>query len=121
MLSPIPAQMLRHTVSASIPAGTDADNRVTSSDEYTVTRCCVQRANQTVKTRENTSVTLTAVLFIDRRLTLPRLDWEKLKQNADRAGGEIRITHMGREYTVLSVGAFLDDIARVHHYELGLV
>lgn len=120
MLKPIPIQMLRHKATIIIPTEINADQAVTGTEEITLKRCMIQRSDRTKVSKENTEVTLPATLYIDARLTYPHIDWELKKQFADTVNASIKVLFGGKRYTVYSVEAYLDDNARVHHYEVGL-
>ncbi len=120
-LRPIPARLLTHRAILRQPLSVDADRRVTYQDTP-LRRVCVQHANQTRKTADNTDVQLRAVLFYDHRLsTPPGLNFDALKAQADRAGSDLRILHGGMTYTVQTVDSCVDDTGRPHHTEAGLV
>ena len=120
MLKPIPIQMLRHKANVIIPTEINADQAVTGTEEITLKRCLIQRSDRTKVSKENTEVTLPATLYVDARLTYPQIDWELKKQFADTVNASIKVLFGGKRYTVYSVEAYLDDNARVHHYEVGL-
>ena len=90
-MKPIPAQMLQHTVKVIVPRAVDTHQQAKSLDIYYVTRCCLQRASSTARAKDNSQLTSTATLFVDARLSIPRLDWLSLKAQADAAGGVIKI------------------------------
>lgn len=117
----IPPQMLIHTVTVSVPAAVNSRQSVTSTTEYTVKRCCLQRTSTTAKTSSNTSQTNGALLLIDARLSSPRLDWFALKHQADCAGGDIIISCDGYTYTATDVAEYMDNHGKTHHYEVTLV
>lgn len=121
MLKPIPIQMLRHKATVIIPTEIDANQAVTGTEEITLKRCMIQRSDRTKISKDNTEVTLPATLYVDARLTYPRIDWEMKKQFADAVNASIKVLFGGKRYTLYSVEEYLDDNARVHHYELGLI
>lgn len=112
--------MLRHKATVIIPTQINADQAVTGTEEITLKRCMIQRSDRTKVSKENTEVTLPATLYIDARLTYPHIDWELKKQFADTVNASIKVLFGGKRYTVYSVEAYLDDNARVHHFEVGL-
>lgn len=121
MLKPIPIQMLRHKATIIIPTAIDSNQSVTETQEIVLRRCMIQRSDRTKVSKENTEVSLPATLYVDARLTYPRLDWEIKKQFVDTVNASIKVLFGGKRYTVYSVEAYLDDNAHVHHYEIGLM
>ena len=120
-MKPIPLQMLRQTVRLVVPTEVGIHQSVEAQTDYTVRRVCLQRASSTARTKDNTTLTTTATLFVDARLTQPRLDWWKLKEQAEAAGAQMLVQHEGRDYTVVNVKPIMDDHASLHHYEVELV
>ena len=120
--------MLRHKATVIIPTEINSNQAVTGTEEITLKRCLIQRSDRTKVSKENTEVTLPATLYIDARLTYAedadknrvKINWELKKQFADTVNSSIKVLFGGRRYTVYSVEAYLDDNARVHHYEVGL-
>lgn len=88
---------------------------------YTVQHVHLQPTNEVRKTTDNTDCTLRSILFVDKRHSKPELDWEALFTTAHEAGGDMRVTVRGVEYTVQSIDALRDDSDLFHHYEIGLV
>lgn len=88
---------------------------------YTVKRVHLQPTNEIRKTNTNTDCTLRSILFVDRRHSVPSLDWEALFASAHEMGGDMRVIVRGVEYTVFSVDALRDDTDLFHHYEIGLI
>lgn len=121
MLSPIPVRLLRHKATVHVPNGIDESHNPAGETVYNVERCCIQRASKTIWGKDNTSVQLQAIMFIDARLTMPHIDWAEEKRKADESGGRITVDHDGQTYTVEIANELLDDMSRVHHYELGLI
>lgn len=120
-MKPIPVQMLRQTVRLTVPVAVDAQQTVTDAECYYIHRVCLQTTNATLKTDSNTTTETRATLFVDARLSYPRLDWFRMKQQADAAGADMRINEDGRLYTVTNVRLLMDDHARLHHYEVELI
>lgn len=112
--------MLQHKATVIIPTSIDSNQAVTATEEILIKRCMIQRSDRTKVSKENTELTLPATLYVDARLTYPRIDWEIKKQFADSVNASIKVLFGGKRYTVYSVEAYLDDNSRVHHYEVGL-
>ena len=121
MLKPIPSRILRHTVTLHVPLTVDAWENVLTQTDYTVKRVCVQPTHNTQMTRDNTEVSLNAVLFVDKRISAPPLDWEALQDSALSVGTAMTVTYGGRLYTVMHIDALVDDNGNLHHYEVGLL
>ena len=120
-MKPIPVQMLQHTVRLVVPDGVGVQQNVTSAHDYYIHRTCLQDENTTVKATDNTAVNTNALLFVDARLSYPRLDWWALKMDADSAGGDLVVHYGDRAYTVVTVKRLLDNYARLHHYEVAMI
>lgn len=87
---------------------------------YTVKNVHLQPTNELRKTAENTSNVLRAILFVDRRHSVPNLDWMNLFLSAQAIAGDMKVTVRGIEYTVFSVDELMDDTDCFHHWEIGL-
>lgn len=119
-LRPIPARILRTSITLNVCTGTDIYQSPTYQ-AYTVSRCHIQSSVDVRKTRENTEMVLRAVLFIDARLSAPQLDWVALHMQSEAAGHSMTVQAQGMTYTVLDVDAVPDDTDGIHHYEVALV
>lgn len=128
MLRPIPQQLLRNMVTFRVCTGMDAWQNPTW-DEYTVSRVHLQDTNEVRKTVNNTEVVLSSILFVDMRLSTPKLDYQALLAQSLKAGKAMRaiITNSGgdvlSDYEVLTVDLVPDalDGSKIHHIELGMV
>ena len=119
MLKPIPARIMRSTAEVKAAVSVDRyQNPVYQT--YTVTHVHVQPTNEIRKTPEQTDCTLRSILFVDRKHSVPALDWWKLFTDAHSIGGDVKVTIRGVEYTVFSVDELRDDTDTFHHYEIGL-
>lgn len=127
MLSTIPRRILRSTAVFSVPGGVDRYQQPLAATTYTVSNVHMQGDNRTRKSANNTEITLTAVLFVDARLSTPALDYEALQEQAQAAGGVMSVTVYDRagrslgKHTVLTIDGLPDDEDNLHHWELGLV
>ncbi len=121
MLKPIPSAMLRHSAVLTVPRAVDTYQEASPLDTYALSRVCVQRESKTIKTIDNTTLETAGTLFVDARISSPKLDYLKLKAQADAAGGDMRFLYGDRAYTVTKVQEYLDDHAHLHHWELTLV
>lgn len=120
MLKPIPAKIMRSTATVNACTGVDRYQNQTYTT-YTVTHLHLQPTHEIRKTTSNTDCTLRSILFVDRRHSKPDLDWNSLFETAHAAGGDVRVTVRGVEYTVLAVDALRDDTDLFHHYEIALM
>lgn len=120
MLKPIPAKILRSTATVSVCNSTDLyQNQVYTT--YTVKRVHLQPTERIVKSPTNTDLQLSAILFVDCRISSPALDWRALLDAAHDKGGDMRVTVRGVTYTVQTADGLRDDTDRLHHWEIGLI
>lgn len=119
MLRPIPARILRTTVTVKVCRGVDFYQNP-SFDQYTVSHVHIQPTDRVIKTASNTDCQLTSILFADARRSLPALDWDELLLEAQESGGDVRVVIGGKDYTVASVDKLMDDTDHLHHWEVGL-
>lgn len=120
MLRPIPSRILQHNITLHVASAVDAWQNPTTTN-YDVTRVCMQPTHDTRLTRDNTEVALRSILFVDARISAPRLDWEALQDASLAAGSPMTVTYKGREYTVMTVDPLIDDTGKLHHYEVALL
>ena len=120
MLPPIPRKILRSTATVDVCTGVDLYQNQTYSQQ-TVEHVHLQPTERVVKTKDNTDQQLSSVLYVDVRHSSPKLDWKALFQQAHNAGGDMRVTVRGIQYTVALVDGLRDDSDRLHHWEIGLV
>lgn len=130
MLSPIPASILRETLTLYVPSGFDRYQKPITA-AYTVENVHMQTDNKTSFLQlqgngQNTEVTLKGVIFVDARLSTPLIDFEALQEQAQAAGGVCTLTvtspagRVSGPYTLQIVDALPDDEDNLHHYELGV-
>ena len=127
MLSPIPRSILRDTLTLFVPQAFDQYQKPASVKTFTVNNVHLQIDNTTIKRSDNSEVTLRGVLFVDARLSCPRLDYQELQEAVQAAGGVMtckvtdRRGRSGKEMTILTVDGLPDDEDNIHHWELGVV
>lgn len=147
MFRPIPARILKHTVTVIVPLARDAWGNITQHAElmtntnqrvldellrgvmvmvndearFTVSRVVMQPTNETRKTKDNTEVDLKALLFVDAKESRPAVDWQALKDAVEAIGGNLSVEFGNRTYTVQSIDILYDDEGILHHYEVGLI
>lgn len=119
MLRPIPPRILRSTATVEVCNGADLYQNPTYT-VYTVRRVHIQPTEKIVKTTTNTDQQLSAVLFVDARISKPALNWRALLEQAHNLGGDMRVTIRGVTYTVASADGLRDDTDRLHHWEIGM-
>ena len=119
MLRPIPAKILRSTATVKVCTGIGQYQNQTYT-EYTVKRVHIQPTERIVKTTSNTDQQLSAVLFVDTRISSPALDWRALLEQAHNLGGDMRVIIRGVTYTVAACDGLRDDTDRLHHWEISM-
>lgn len=119
MRHPIPAKILRSTATVKVCIGIDQYQNQTYT-EYTVKRVHIQPTERIVKTTSNTDQQLSAVLFVDARISSPALDWRALLEQAHNLGGDMRVIIRGVTYTVAACDGLRDDTDRLHHWEISM-
>ena len=120
MLKPIPRKILSQTMVLHIPTSCDADYNVQYSN-LVVKRVHLQDDRAILKQNDNTEVQRKGVLFIDSRLSSPKLDYIDLEQRANKIGANMRCSIDGYNYEILAVDAVPDDHGHIHHYEVSVV
>lgn len=120
LLTPIPAKILKTTATVKVCNGVDRWQNQTYT-EHTVKRTHLQPTDEIRKTESNTDCTLRAILFVDYRISTPRLDWCALLKQAHDLKGDMRVIVRGVEYTVMGVDELRDDTDLLHHWEVSLV
>lgn len=120
MLKPIPSKILKSTATVKVCTGVDRYQNQTYA-EYTVKKVHLQPTNEIRKTPSNTDCTLRSILFVDARISTPKLDWDGLFTSAHQIAGDMRVIVRGVEYTVVLVDSLMDDTDVLHHYEVCLV
>lgn len=120
MLTPIPARILKSAATVKVCNGVDRYQNQTYT-EYTVKRVHLQPTNEIRKTQDNTDITLRSILFVDARISTPKLDWCSLFRDAHEREGDMRVIVRGEEYTVIGIDELRDDTDNLHHWEVSLV
>ena len=119
MLKPIPAKILKSAATVKVCNGVDRYQNQTYT-EYAVKRVHLQPTNDIRKTQDNTEINLRSILFVDARISTPKLDWCALLQTAQALPGDVRVVVRGVEYTVIDVDELRDDTDTIHHWEISL-
>jgi hypothetical protein len=120
MLRPIPAKIMRSTVTVMVGTVKDLYQNPVYT-EYTVKGVHLQPTNEIRKTGTNTDCSLRSILFVDRRHSTPALDWWALFNTAHELGLDMKVVVRGQEYTVFTVDELRDDTDNFHHYEISLM
>ena len=119
MLKPIPAKIMRTTITVHACTGTDRYQKPSYTD-YTVKKVHLQPTNEIRKTADNTDCVLRSILFVDKQHSTPSLDWNDLVNVAHAKAGDVKVVCRGETYTVFTVDALRDDSDCFHHWEIGL-
>ena len=119
MLKPIPSKILKSAATVKVCSGVDRYQNQTYT-EYSVKCVHLQQTNEIRKTQDNTDISLRSVLFVDARISTPKLDWCALLKTAHENLGDVRVIVRGVEYTVISVDELRDDTDTLHHWEVSL-
>ena len=110
-----------------VPKSFDRYQKAQAPDTYTIRNVHIQMDNTTVKRTDNSEVTLKGIIFVDGRLSTPRLDFQTLQEGVQAVGGVMTCKITDRrgktsgEYTILTVDGLPDDEDNLHHWELGVV
>ena len=120
MLAPIPRQILTDSMTLFVPTGLDVYQNPTGTT-YAVANVHLQNTNEIRRTATNSEVVLRSILFVDARLSSPRLDYIALADAAQGVGAQMTVTVNTVSFTVKTVDAVPDDTGKTHHWELGLV
>lgn len=120
MLQPIPKVLLNKSMTLKVPKEMDSFQNITFT-EYEVNNVHLQNTNEVKKDKDNTEVVLRSILFIDSRLSNPKLDYMALEKEAEKNRATLRVIIDGLDYEVLTVDEVPNIPYGVHHYELGLV
>ncbi len=127
MLRPIPPRLLNDTVVLKIPAEKD-DWQNPIYKEVRINRVHLQSAHNITKSKDNTEVLLSAILFIDCKLSYPKADIDCLQNYSEKNGGNMRaVVYNARgqkvgDFSVMTVDGITDyPSTQNHHIEVGLV
>ena len=119
MLRPIPSKILTHSATLKICTGVD-DWQNPTFRTIPLSHICIQNEFKTVKTREDTEVRTTGILFHDARLSSPSLDFDSLQRESEANGHPLRVVFGNTDHIVLTVDSVIDDEGNLHHTELTL-
>lgn len=120
MLKSMPKRILSDKITLKVPTSIDRYQNVEYND-FQIKNVHMQNTNETKKATDNTEVVLRSILFVDCRLSKPRLDLWKLNKQAQKIGHTMTLEYHDDMYTVLICDLVTDDTGKPHHYELGLV
>lgn len=120
MLAPIPRQILTDSMTLFVPTGIDVYQNPTGVT-HTVANVHLQNTNEMRRTATNSEVVLRSILFVDARLSTPKLDYIALADAAQGVGAQMTVTVNTVSFTVKTADAVPDDTGKTHHWELGLV
>lgn len=127
MFRPIPSVLLKDSAVLKIQTGLD-DWQNPTFREIKIKKVHLQNTTSVTKSKDNTEILSTSILFIDCKISRPKLDYEALQNESEKNGGHMRVVVynangvMIGDYAVISVDQGLDVPAiRYHHTELGLI
>lgn len=121
MLKPIPSQMLKDTAVLKICKSLDRWQNA-EYNEITLTRVHLQTALNVSKSTDNTEKKATTKLFVDCKMSSPKIDLINAYNQSLTNGAPPRIIANGKDYEMQSINAYPDVPAtRIHHYEAMLV
>ena len=103
-----------------IPTSCDADYNV-QYQNVVVNRVHLQDDYAILKQANNTEIQRRGILFIDSRLSSPKLDYVALEAKANQIGANLRCTIDSHNYEILNIDAVPDDHGQTHHYEVSVV
>lgn len=126
MLKSIPSSMLKDTAVLKVPNGMDRWQN-TTYEEYMIQNVHLQSDNRTTIAVNNSNVTLTGILYIDGRKSIPQLDIDALQEQAHKQNTTMRVDVFNAQgkkvgdFNVLTIDGLPDVPAtRIHHWEIGL-
>ena len=121
---PIPKSLLNQTARVMVCRETD-EYRNPVWGEHTVEGVHLQagvsynrRGRAVEKTDSDTRLSMGATLFVDERLSKPRLPWREMLDSAHAAGGDMVVCVGGREYRVTACLPVVDGRGKLHHWEI---
>lgn len=120
MLRPIPRQILSETMVLHVPTSCDADYN-TQYNNVIVNRVHLQDDYSIVRTEDNNEIQCKGILFIDGRLSSPKLNYTALQKVANEIGARMRVSIGDYNYEILTIDAVPDDHGQLHHWEIAVV
>lgn len=115
-----PKHVYSHSITLHVAQGVDVWQEVASAD-IAIEGVNVQPSSATVRNKDNTEVTLRAMLFADSRYTSPALDWWALKEQSETNGSLLTLTFEGNTFHVISVDKLYNEYGQLDHWEVGLI
>lgn len=109
-MKPIPLSALCHSVALLSGITTDRFQNETVGSETTIRNVRVSPSSKRISTKDNTQVTLSALLFVDMQHSKPIVSFSE----ADR------IVFQGTSYRIVEIKPVYD-FNQIHHYEIGLI
>ena len=115
-----PKHIYGMTVTFHVATGIDRWSAVTWTD-YTITGVNVQPSHDTARTKDNTEVSMKAIIFIDSAYSNPFLSLVALQHQSESAGHQMKVTFGSDEMTVAAVEPIWDEFCKLDHYEVGCI
>lgn len=115
-----PKHIYGMTVTFRVATGIDRWSAVTWTD-YTISGVNVQPSHDTARTKDNTEVSLKAIVFVDSAYSNPFLSLLALQNQSEANGHQMKCTWGGENMTVASVEPIYDEFCRLDHIEVGCI
>ncbi len=118
-MRPIPRCIMSNTATLRLPNEVDKYNDCTYTD-IELTHIHIQPVHMVEKTKENTQINLSAILFYDPQISSPDLDWEQIGDIMGDKSRQCKVIYKSKEYTIHAIDFCPDVNGLVHHIELFL-
>jgi hypothetical protein len=115
-----PKHIYGMTVTFHVATGIDRWSAVTWTD-YPISGVNVQPSHDTARTKDNTEVSLKAIVFVDSAYSNPFLSLLALQNQSEANGHQMKVTWAGSDMTVASVEPIYDEFCRLDHFEVGCI
>lgn len=86
--------------------------------DYAINGVNVQPAHDTTRTKDNTEVSVKAVIFIDSAYSNPFYSLLTLQKESESHGHQMTVTWGGETMTVATVEPLYDEFCRLDHFEV---
>lgn len=108
------------TVTFHVATGIDRWSAVTWAD-YPIAGVNVQPSHDTARTKDNTEVSMKAIIFIDSAYSNPFLSLVALQDESEAHGHQMKVTFGSENMTVASIEPIYDEYCRLDHFEVGCI
>lgn len=122
MLKPIPANMLRDTVTVKIGSAVDTYHQPSATSTITLNNCCVQTGVQYSRNIDGEVIQYSGIVFVDQQQWLLQRgsaaeDFGQIVRDGIEAGYGPTITYVNT-HLILSCETLRNDVGGIHHYEI---